>query len=35
MNTPSKGTRPNHLHTEPEKHHQKCVCQICTCGIDV
>lgn len=34
MYTPSKGTRPPlHPETDPQKHHHKCVCEICTCGM--
>lgn len=32
MQTPSKSNRSNNHITDPHKYHQKCVCNICTCG---
>ena len=32
MHTPSRGTRQPVQEIDPTKHHQKCVCEICTCG---
>ena len=32
MFTPSRGTRQPVQEIDPTKHHQKCVCEICTCG---